>query len=67
MVECKFATFVRQFLDIGHRRIGTIEGLRAEAAAWAAARNGATGTIDWQMTTEDARIKLKQLYQSIKP
>ncbi len=31
-------------------------------AAWVAARNGATRTIDWRFTTADARIKLKRLY-----
>jgi hypothetical protein len=34
-------------------------------AAWAAARNSANTTIDWQFTTQDARIKLKRLYPAV--
>ena len=67
MVECEFAAFVRQCLDNGRRRIGTIEELRAEATAWADARNAAGSTVEWHMTTADARVKLKQLYPSINP
>ena len=33
-----------------------------EVAAWVAARNTATKTIDWRFTTDDARIKLDHLY-----
>ena len=67
MVECEFAVFVRQCLDNGRRRIGTIEQLRAEATAWAGARNAAGSTMRWHMTTADARIRLSQLYPSITP
>jgi hypothetical protein len=38
--------------------------LEREVAAWEAARNAATRTIDWRFTTADARIKLKHLYPS---
>lgn len=65
VVECEFAVFVRQCLRNGRRRIGTIEDLRAEASAWATGRNASGGTVDWQMRTEDARVKLKRLYPSI--
>jgi hypothetical protein len=34
--------------------------------AWQRSRNNACGTVDWQFTTKDARIKLKRLYPSIK-
>ena len=64
MVECEFAVFVRECLENGRRRMATITELRVEATAWAARRNEAAGTVDWQMTTEDARVKLKQLYPS---
>ena len=64
MVEYEFAAFVRQCLDDGRRRIGKIEELRAEATAWAETRNESGGTVEWHMTNEDARVKLKQLYPS---
>ncbi|GEM_PF-3261360 len=31
-------------------------------SAWTVSRNQAGGTVNWRFTTEDARIKLKQLY-----
>jgi len=49
-VEVELSVFVRQCL--GRRRIGSVEGLRAEAEAWAARRNAEGGTVEWQMTTE---------------
>ncbi len=37
----------------------------AEVAAWEQPRNKADATVDWQFTTADARVKLKQLYPAI--
>ena len=34
--------------------------------AWEEARNAAHATVDWQFTTQDARIKLKRPYPSFK-
>jgi len=34
--------------------------------AWEEKRNGKETKVDWRFTTEDARIKLKKLYPSIK-
>ncbi|HIJ67301.1 MAG TPA: helix-turn-helix domain-containing protein, partial [Planctomycetes bacterium] len=36
-----------------------------EIKAWLKNRNRQANNIDWRFTTEDARIKLKKLYQSI--
>jgi hypothetical protein len=36
--------------------------MEREVAAWVAARNSASSSIDWQFTTSDARITLKRLY-----
>ncbi|MBI5724336.1 MAG: hypothetical protein HZA50_10295 [Planctomycetes bacterium] len=47
------------------RRIDNIDNLRREVKAWEAARYKAENKVDWQFTTEDARIKLKRLYPSI--
>ncbi len=39
--------------------------LTQEAAAWETDRNASQTGVDWQFTTEDARIKLKRLYPRI--
>ena len=46
------------------RRIDSIDKVRSEVEAWEKARNGFNKKIDWQFTTEKARIKLKRLYPS---
>jgi hypothetical protein len=46
------------------RRIGSIEQVRDEIEAWELSRNGLDKKINWQFTTEKARIKLKRLYPS---
>ena len=47
------------------RRIPDRETLEREVAAWEVERNSLGGTVNWQFTTEDARIKLERLYPSI--
>ena len=47
------------------RRISNIETLASELEAWIITRNTAATAVDWQFTTEDARIKLKRLYPNI--
>jgi hypothetical protein len=47
------------------RRIGDIEALKAEAAAWYQDRNHRQKGIDWQFSIGDARVKLKYLYPVI--
>lgn len=64
-VEVELSVFVRQCL--GRRRMGTLERLRSEAEAWAARRNAEGGTVEWQMTTGNARVKLARLYPSTTP
>ncbi|MDP2723263.1 MAG: IS630 family transposase, partial [Bacteroidales bacterium] len=46
------------------RRMESIEKVRDEAEAWEKARNGFDKKINWQFTSEKARIKLKRLYPS---
>jgi hypothetical protein len=62
MAEIEFSVLTRQCLD---RRIPDAETLCSEVAAWEKARNAQASSINWQFTTEDARIKLAQLYPSI--
>jgi hypothetical protein len=47
------------------RRIDNIEIVKKEVAAWQKARNNKNAKVNWQFTTEDARIKLRRLYPSI--
>jgi len=62
MAETELSVLSRQCLD---RRIGTREFLESEVSAWTQARNTTATTVDWQFTTDDARIKLKRLYPVI--
>jgi hypothetical protein len=47
------------------RRIADMEVMRTEVKAWESARNGMKARVNWQFTTEDARIKLKRLYPTL--
>ena len=47
------------------RRIPSMETLAAELDAWNCARNNTCASVNWQFTTEDARIKLHRLYPNI--
>jgi len=62
MAEIELGILSRQCLS---RRIDNAQELRREAKAWETARNAAGTKVDWQFTTEDARIKLKRLYPSV--
>ena len=46
------------------RRIPDIKEIKKEVNAWQKARNNQNAKIDWQFSTDDARIKLKRLYPS---
>ena len=63
MAEIELSVLHRQCLD---RRIAHKDVLKQEIAAWEKRRNELSSKVDWQFTTEDARIKLKRLYPSIK-
>ena len=47
------------------RRIPDRETLCREVAAWQRDRNGSAKPVNWRFWTEDTRIKLKSLYQSV--
>lgn len=59
MAEIELGILQRQCLD---RRLGDQTTLTHEVAAWVAARNAGTKTIDWRFTAANARIKLTRLY-----
>jgi transposase len=62
MAECEFSVLSRQCLN---RRLPDMNTVRREIEAWVVARNQSSTTAEWRFTTEDARIKLKQLYPAI--
>lgn len=62
MAEIEFSALVRQCLD---RRIGTIEQLQSEVAAWVAERNAQAVTIHWSFTAQTARTRLRRHYQRV--
>jgi len=62
IAECELSVLFRQCLS---RRIPNREFLEREVAAWEKERNATDVKVEWRFTTEDARIKLKQLYPAI--
>ena len=62
MAEIEIGVMARQCLN---RRIPDQSTLRCEIDAWQKQRNEKTSRVDWRLTTEDTRIKLKSLYPSI--
>lgn len=62
MAEIELNVLIAQCLN---RRIADIEVMRTEVKAWESARNRMKARVNWQFTTEDARIKLKRLYPTL--
>lgn len=62
IAEIEINVMTRQCLS---RRIADIEKLRPELQAWENDRNNAEARINWQFTTDNARIKLTSLYPKI--
>ncbi len=63
IAEIELSVLTQQCLD---RRIPDLPTLERETHAWQQRRNTRQKGVDWQFTTEDARIKLKRLYPKIK-
>ena len=59
IAEIELSALTRQCLD---RRIATLRQLQQHTRAWQIQRNTSQTGVDWQFTTEDARIKLRRLY-----
>lgn len=64
MAEIELNVLSAQCLD---RRVSDKAVLTAEVTVWQQQRNQEAATVDWQFSTEDARIKLKRLYPSFHP
>jgi hypothetical protein len=62
VAEIELSVFTKQCLD---RRIPDRTALQQEAKAWYRKRNANQKAVDWQFTTNDARVKLKKLYPQI--
>ena len=62
VAEIELSVFTKQCLD---RRIPDMTTLQQEAKAWYRKRNSNQKDVDWQFTTDDARVKLKRLYPQI--
>lgn len=59
IAEIELSALKGQCLD---RRICDMEVMREEIRLWEESRNNQAKKINWQFTTQDARIKLKRLY-----
>jgi DDE superfamily endonuclease len=64
MAETALGILSRQCLD---RRLPDRATLTAAVAAWERDRNVAQCRVDWQLTTTEARVKLKRLYPVLQP
>lgn len=60
IAECELSVLTRQCLK--NRRFPTLETLQSETRAWNVDRNNRQTAVNWQFTTDDARIKLKSIY-----
>lgn len=63
MAEIELSILSRQCMD---RRIPDQETLKKEISAWQEKRNAIARPMEWRFTTEDARVKLKKLYPTLK-
>ena len=62
IAEIELSVLGRQCLS---RRINDIDVLNEELSAWQESRNEKEGAVDWQFTTEDARVRLHGLYPDV--
>ena len=62
VAEVEQSVLARQALS---RRIPDRETMQRRTTAWQEERNAEEATVDWQFTTEEARIKLKRLYPKV--
>jgi hypothetical protein len=62
IAEIEINVLIRQCLN---RRIDTLDEMQAATHAWEKRRDNAESRINWQFTSDDARIKLKRLYPTL--
>jgi len=59
IAEIELSFLSRQCLN---RRIELLDVLNDNVSVWGQSRNSSQKGVDWQFTTDDARVKLKRLY-----
>ena len=59
VAEVELNVMIGQCLN---RRIDSIDVLRTEVAAWQRRRDRLKAKVNWQFSTDDARVKLQRLY-----
>jgi hypothetical protein len=62
IAECELSVLARQCL---RTRTPSLPALARKVTPWARDRNARQRGVDWQFTTENARIKLKRLYPQV--
>ena len=62
VAEVELSVMIRQCLN---RRITSLRVLRDEVAAWQASRDRIQAKVNWQFTTDDARVNLKRPYPTL--
>jgi len=62
IAEIELNVLAKQCLN---RRFDNISEVKSEAEAWQQDRNNKYKKVNWQFTTDDARIKLKRLYPTL--
>lgn len=62
IAEIELSALTRQCLD---RRIADLQTLNRELAAWQQQTNADQRQVQWQFTTDDARVKLRHLYPAL--
>ena len=62
MAEIELSAFARDLPE----RIGDKPALQQHTLAWENRRNQSQVKVNWQFTTDDARIKLRKLYPTLK-
>ena len=65
IAENELSSMTRQC--VAKRRMGDLDTLQGETAAWAKDVSIQQRTVDWQMRLDDARCKLKSVYPKILP
>ncbi|MEK5028129.1 MULTISPECIES: IS630 family transposase [unclassified Paenibacillus] len=62
MAEIEIGIMSRQALE---KPLPDMESFKKQVSTWTQQRNAAGSKVNWQFTTQDARIKLKRLYPTI--
>lgn len=62
IAECELSVLSRQALQ---KRFATKEEVEQQVKAWAIDRNNQQKGVNWQFTSQDARLKLKNLYPTV--